>query len=319
VNVWFVSILAEQLAPSGRVARRSTALEFADRVILAFVTAEAVAPGMRVVTSLLRRDGGAVRVEWWAPTDDGAALRLEAADGRSTASCRTALPLGPAGALVVVGAGWAPRLTAAVNRLAPLVRRRWTDEQLARRVVELARRNEALEDYASLVAHELKAPLHAALLQQDPVAAVESALDLVDALLEVARNEHAPGASSTPADSLAEALGDLGATEVEVVSNLPERFPLPSASLRLVFRNLLGNAVAAGARNISVAAVDDGDSRMLVVDDDGAGIGGDYASGSGIGLGLINRLVTRHGGSVELAPRPQGGTRALLALPCVQP
>ena len=105
--MWFVSILAEQLAPSWSITRRSAALEFADRVILAFVTAESVAPGMGVVASLLRREGGAVRVEWWAPTEDGTALRLEAADGRSTASCRTAVPLGPAGALVVVGAGWA--------------------------------------------------------------------------------------------------------------------------------------------------------------------------------------------------------------------
>src|SRR6202008_5206715 len=79
------------------------------------------------------------------------------------------------GTLVVTGGRWTPEATAVVNRLAPIVRRRWTDEQLAFQVGRLARRNEALEDFASLVAHELKAPLLAG--------QIDDALDLVDALL----------------------------------------------------------------------------------------------------------------------------------------
>jgi signal transduction histidine kinase len=35
-------------------------------------------------------------------------------------------------------------------------------------VVQLTRRNEALEDFAALVAHELKTPLQAALFADDP-------------------------------------------------------------------------------------------------------------------------------------------------------
>src|SRR6478672_11450196 len=56
-----------------------------------------------------------------------------------------------------------------------------------RLVEQLARRNEALEDFAALVAHELKTPLHAALLADDPSRLVDEALDLVDELLEAAQ------------------------------------------------------------------------------------------------------------------------------------
>jgi len=58
-------------------------------------------------------------------------------------------------------------------------------------VARLARRNSALEDFASLVAHELKTPLQLALLSEDPSGDVERALDLVDAILEVACSESA--------------------------------------------------------------------------------------------------------------------------------
>jgi signal transduction histidine kinase len=204
-------------------------------------------------------------------------------------------------------------LTAAVNRIVPVVRRRWTDEQLSRRVVELARRNQALEDFASLVAHELKAPLHAALLSGESTACVEQAVDLVDELLEAARSEGTQSNFAAPADVLRDVLRELAPSAV-VVADLPPVFPLPHTSLRVVFRNLLANAVAAGAREIHVTAL--GDDSTLVVDDDGVGLesAGAYASGSGIGFGLIRRLVTRYGGSVELVPRPCGGTRAILAM-----
>ena len=182
-------------------------------------------------------------------------------------------------------------------------------ELLAEQVSALARRNEALEDFAWLVAHELKAPLHAALLAGEGSYQVERALDLIDALLEFARTEPASVAYSSPVDSLAGALLDLGETAAQIEADLPAEFPLPESALRLVLRNLVANAVAAGAQRIRVTAVDD---CTLAVDDDGAGLDGDYASGSGVGLSLIRRLVGRHGGSVELSPGPAGGTRALL-------
>ena len=304
------------VAPSYSPVRplpEAPAFGLSDRVLIDLTLAEDVGSGMSRVVSRLRREGGAARVEWWAPTGNGEALALESVDGRRGASLRTAVSLGPAGVLVVTGARWTRELTVAVNRLAPVVRRRWTDEQLSQRVIELARRNQALEDFASLVAHELKAPLHAALLNGEATTCVEQAVDLVDELLEAARSEGAPGAESVPADALADVLRELAPSAV-VVADLPDAFPLPLSSLRVVFRNLLANAVAAGAREIHVSA--QGDDSTLVVDDDGVGIDANagYAAGSGIGFGLVRRLVARHGGSVELMPRACGGTRAILAM-----
>jgi signal transduction histidine kinase len=285
-----------------------------DRVLIDLTLADDVESGMGRVVTRLRREGGVARVEWWAPTDDGASLRLVAAAGRgSAASLRSAVPLGPAGALVVTGERWTRELTVAVNRMVPVVRRRWTDEQLATRMIELARCNQALEDFASLVAHELKAPLHAALLTGQSAACVEEALDVVDELLEAARCESADAGSSAPADALGSVLRDL-APSAAVSAELPTRFPLPQGSLRVVFRNLVANAVAAGAHEIHIGVLED--DSTLVVDDDGVGLDSAdaYAAGSGIGLQLIRRLVARHGGSVTLHPRSGGGTRAILAM-----
>jgi signal transduction histidine kinase len=254
------------------VERRRNEIALSDRAIAEFAAADSVESGLERVGSLL-----GAHVSWSDET----------------------------GTLVVSGGRWTPAVTAVVNRLAPIVRRRTTDEQLAFQVGRLARRNEALEDFAWLVAHELKAPLYAG--------QVEDALDLVDALLAAARAESAVEAYSSPADSLEGALRDLDASAAEISADLPEQFPLPESSLRVLLKNLVANAIAAGAHHVDIASLD---SCTLVVDDDGAGLDGDYASGSGVGLGLITRLVRRHGGTVELRPRPTGGTRAVVQMAC---
>lgn len=77
--------------------------------------------------------------------------------------------------------------------------------------------NEALEDIAALVAHELKSSLYAAVRGTDPSSGVEDALALVDSILEIARTESACRASAPVARCLGEALHDLGRIEAEVV------------------------------------------------------------------------------------------------------
>lgn len=190
-----------------------------------------------------------------------------------------------------------------------------SDELPAHAVSQLSRRNEALEDFAALVAHELKTPLLAALLADDPSAFVEDALDLVDSLLEAAQTESAETVFAPVAETLALAVEDLRA-EVEVTADLATELPLPPAQLRIILRNLLGNAVSAGARHVHVAATPSQGSWRLVVDDDGVGLGASnrYASGSGLGLSLTRRMAARFGGVLDLAPRPSGGTRATLEL-----
>ena len=121
--------------------------------VLALATADDVASGMGRVVQQIRRDSGAVGVEWWAAADDGK-LKLAAAAGFACGT-RETLSLGSAGVLVLHGGGLDPRIESVLTSLTPILRRRSAEERLAQTTIQLARRNEALEDFAALVAHEL--------------------------------------------------------------------------------------------------------------------------------------------------------------------
>ena len=283
------------------------------RAVLELATADDVASGLARVVAMIRHSSGAECVEWWAPGSDGG-LELIAADGDGRGRC-TDIPLERGGLLVVFG-GWVdPRLSSSLAPLMRIIRRRSAEERLARTAMQLAQRNEALEDFAALVAHELKTPLHAALVADDPASSVEQALDLVDALLEAAQQEGRESRSASAAECLADAVQDLPA-EVEITSDLWTTLPLPQEPVRIVLRNLLANAVAAGARHIHVSVEQSSNSWRLLVDDDGVGLGDvdGYSGGSGLGLSLCRRIAARLGGVLELAPRTSGGTRATLEL-----
>jgi signal transduction histidine kinase len=288
---------------------RDTRLEH--DLVLALATADDLASGMVHVADRIRRTARAAGVEWWAIGDDGA-LVLAAATGTPRGTPQS-LPLGSTGQFVVHGGALDPRLRAALPRLTPIVRRRAAEERLARTTVQLARRNEALEDFAALVAHELKTPLQVALLADDPSGAVEEALDLVDSLLEAARNEPVERTFASVAESLDQLVEDLSA-EVEITGNTEAMMPLPPGPLRVILRNLLSNAAAAGARHVHVATMRSLHSWRLLLDDDGVGLTETdrYAAGSGLGLSLCRRIAARFGGVLELEARPSGGTRATL-------
>jgi signal transduction histidine kinase len=189
------------------------------------------------------------------------------------------------------------------------------EDRLATATMRLARRNEALEEFVALVAHELKSPLQAALAADEASSSISQVLELVDSLLEAAR-EPRERTYASAAVCLEEVLVDLGAVDVEVTAELRASLPLPPMSLRVILRNLLRNAVAAGAGHVHVAAVHAAGSWWLVVDDDGVGLAAvaDYAAGSGLGLSLCRRIAARYDGVLELAPRLTGGTRATLRL-----
>jgi len=280
-------------------------------IVLALATAENLAAAMTHVVASIRRSSRAARVEWWAEREDGE-LQLGAALGIARGS-RHELPLERTGAFVLRGGSVGPGLASALATAAPIIRRRAAEERLDRIAIELARRNEALEDYAALVAHELKTPLHAALLADDPSRHLDDALELVEALLEAARTEPAGTTFGSAKECVGRATRDLG-TEVEVTTDLQTMLPLPPGPLHVLVRNLLSNAVAAGAHHVHVEAVRSSRSWRLQVDDDGVGLAhaDRYAAGSGLGLSLSRRIAGRFGGVLELAPGPSGGTRATI-------
>jgi signal transduction histidine kinase len=280
-------------------------------IVLALATADDLASGMGQVVERIRRESGAARIEWWTAADDGAP-ELAAAAGIARGR-RENHPLGSAGVLVFHGGRLDAQIESALTSLTPILRRRVAEERLARTAIRLARRNEALEDFAALVAHELKTPLQAALVADHPSRPLEDALALVDALLEAAQGETEERTFSSVAVALDQVVKDLGA-DFELSADLATTLPLPSAPLRVILRNLLSNCVAAGARQVHVAAVRSSRSWRLLVDDDGVGLAevDRYTAGSGLGLSLCRRIAARFGGVLELTPLPSGGTRATL-------
>lgn len=182
--------------------------------------------------------------------------------------------------------------------------------------MRLARRNEALEDFAALVAHELKSPLEAALLADDPRRWIVSALDLAESLLQTA-TESPDGAWASVPDCLPEEACCEHPIQLTVASDQGTRFPLAPGSLSVILRNLLANAASAKARRVDVFTGHRCGQWWLVVDDDGVGLGApdeEYSHGSGIGLELCRRIAARNGGRLELLPRQAGGTRAVLTM-----
>lgn len=99
--------------------------------------------------------------------------------------------------------------------------------------------------------------------------------------------------------------------------------------LAIALGNLVENAIAHGHQHGRVdVRVTRADAAVeLVVDDDGPGIPEAQAvrlgerflrgagSGSGLGLSIAQAIAVLHGGSLDLARSPAGGTRAMLRLP----
>jgi signal transduction histidine kinase len=189
-----------------------------------------------------------------------------------------------------------------------------TEEQLAEHVARLARKTEALDDFAALVAHDVKSSLLAALRDEDPREGLTRALELVDSILVAVRTDQGGTGVARLADCVQQAIAELGDSRTEIVASVTGEFPIPPDALRLVLRNLLANAIAAGAERIHVSALARGDQRILVVDDDGVGLASTdrYATGAQLGLRMCRRLVERCGCVLELRPRAVRGPRAVI-------
>jgi signal transduction histidine kinase len=300
------------VAASTRV--RAVRSAFGDDLVRAVAVAGDLHAGVTNAVAVLRRDYAIGGVEWWIPTADGASLRVEFSCG-DAAGPRVGASVGAAGVIVLVGDG-AARVEPAVARLRPVLHHWWTAERLAEHVTRLARKNEALEDFAALVAHDVKSSLVSALRSDAPGESLSRALEIVDSILEATCADGVVDGVAPLAETVREAVADLGDSSAEVFTSVTGHMPMPAASLRLVVRNLLANAVAAGARTIHISAVARGDRHVLVVADDGVGLGSTdgYASGARMGIALCRRLLARFGGTLTLKRRGVVGTRATIVL-----
>jgi two-component system nitrogen regulation sensor histidine kinase NtrY len=166
------------------------------------------------------------------------------------------------------------------------------------------------------------------------VAQVAGLKELVDAFRNYARM---PGVTPRPS-SVSQIVREVGSLYEGLKEDLDVKVELASGELqanvdpvllRQALVNLLDNAIDSthGSGSVSVAAHRDGEDIILEVSDDGAGLPTDDVEmllqpffstkgrGSGMGLALVHRIVTDHGGALELENRSPSGAVARIVLP----
>jgi signal transduction histidine kinase len=206
-------------------------------------------------------------------------------------------------------------------------------------------------DMARQVAHEIKNPLtplrlgvqHLRRVRQERPAEFERTFDAtaerilaeIDRLDTIARafsRFAAPAEAAAPLESVdlravAEEVLQLyrlgGDVAVEIIATSDVAVGARRDEVKEVLVNLVENARNAGARRIVVRC----DLRLLVVEDDGAGITADLlprifeprfsttTSGSGLGLSIVKRLVEGWGARVAVSSRPREGTVVSIGFP----
>jgi len=198
----------------------------------------------------------------------------------------------------------------------------------------LERQNERLDEFASVVSHDLRSPLsvimgRAELVREtgdvshveDIVGSAERMDRLIEDVLALARQgenavERERVDLGTAALDAWEAVGTPEASldvaeEVPAVSGDPER-------LQRLFENLFRNAVEHVGEDVSVSVLPVGEAGCAVVDD-GPGIPpeerdevfdrGYSTGGTGLGLAIVEDIVEGHGGTIAAAEGEDGGAR----------
>jgi len=200
---------------------------------------------------------------------------------------------------------------------------------------QLRRQNERLDEFASVISHDLRNPLNVAqgratlLAQQvesehlDPLLRAHDRMEaIVEDTLTLARQGET--IRETEPVSLTDLAGKCWATvdaddaTIEIVDGTtvegdPDR-------LRHVFENLFRNAVEHGGPDVTVR-VGSHSEQGIYVEDDGPGIPADereevfepgYSSardGTGFGLSIVKRIVQAHGWELSLTDGTAGGAR----------
>ncbi|MBO4249105.1 GAF domain-containing protein [Halomicrobium sp. IBSBa] len=210
------------------------------------------------------------------------------------------------------------------------------EQERRRHQSEIARERNRLEEFASVVSHDLRNPLSVALGRLDVARetgdeehfdAIERSLQRMDTLIEdilsVARDGRTV-AEPTPVDigTVAEdAWAVVESDEATLRVDVEDRFLGDATRLQQLLENLFRNAVQHAGREvvITVGPLDEGTG--FYVADDGPGIPEDerddvfqsaYTTteeGTGFGLKIVSEIAEAHGGSVTVTDSDDGGAR----------
>jgi len=212
---------------------------------------------------------------------------------------------------------------------------RWVSYELKRREANerLKEQNERLEEFASVVSHDLRNPLGVAqgaidLAREtgdvEELARAQSAVDRMNALIEdlltLARGKE-DATDRTPVDIaslIAECWANVETRDATVVVDIEGTVRADESRLKQLIENLARNAVEHGdGVTVTVGTLDSG----FYVEDDGPGIPeadrekvfeAGYSTnrdGTGFGLSIVNQICRAHGWEVNLAESAEGGAR----------
>jgi PAS domain S-box-containing protein len=205
---------------------------------------------------------------------------------------------------------------------------------------ELERQNERLEDFASVVSHDLRNPLNVAQssvelvrddVDNDHVDRIDRSLarmnDIIDDVLMLARQGDTVDDPS-PVDletMVRDAWSYVDTGDMELAVEPAGRIEADPSRLKEILGNLFRNALEhGGARSVTVAPLDAeraDDGGDFYVADDGEGIPDSKREevfetgvstargGTGLGLSIVREIANAHGWSVRLTDSASGGAR----------
>ena len=227
---------------------------------------------------------------------------------------------------VALGEVLAASITAALDRTEQ-------EHRLREQAAELEHKNEQLEEFTSIVSHDLRNPLNVALgrveyvrdqRDDEHLAAAERALErmerIIDETLVLARaGRRVDAVESVPVAETVEACWENVATgDATLEADFDPAEPtVPADKERLahVFENLFTNAVEHGGDNVTITVGILPDRTGLYVEDDGPGIPVDERErvfdsgfttaedGTGFGLALVADIVEAHGWEIAVTDR----------------
>jgi signal transduction histidine kinase len=235
-----------------------------------------------------------------------------------------------------------------------------TEAKLEQTMADLERSNAELEQFASVVSHDLQNPLRVVLgylqrlqrrykveLSADAEECVASAVDgatwmeeLINDLLDFSRvGTHGKDFEPTDCGAVLDRALENLKVAIEEGSAVVTSEPLPvvmgdDLQLEQLFQNLISNAIKFHGDEpprIHVSAEQKGDEFMFSVRDNGIGIAPEHTErifeifqrlhsrseypGTGIGLGICQKIVERHGGCIWVESQPEKGSTFYFTIP----
>lgn len=210
------------------------------------------------------------------------------------------------------------------------------EQQLRGREAELTRQNERLDEFASIVSHDLRNPLNVASGRLDLAAeecdsehldAIDTAHDrmeaLIDGLLTLAREGDAATEMTTvQLSSVIEACWDhVETSDATLTININRAIRADESRLKQLIENLIRNAVDHGGDEVTVTVGELDAAAGFYMADTGPGISpaererifetgySTAPGGTGFGLSIVKEIVEAHGWEIQVTESTTGGAR----------